>query len=147
MGAAPPRRPPSATYRLQLNRAQTFDDVARTVPYLHALGISDVYLSPVFRARPDSPHGYDVVDHSTLNPELGGEEGFARLAQVLSGYGMGTILDVVPNHMDVSTDDNLYLEYATPKGNVLEYASSLDATLAWLDGYRTRDVRARHLGP
>src|SRR2546422_8271966 len=69
-------RIPCATYRLQFNRSFTFADAARVVSYLHALGISDCYSSPYFKARPGSPHGYDIIDHSTLNPELGSDEDY-----------------------------------------------------------------------
>jgi len=71
--AAPP---PRATYRLQFHKSFTFDDATRIVPYLARLGISHVYSSPIHTARPGSTHGYDIVDHSAINPELGGEEGF-----------------------------------------------------------------------
>src|SRR5262249_28586120 len=73
-----PRPPiPRATYRLQFNHSFTFADAARVVSYLHALGVSDCYSSPYFKACPGSPHGYDVIDHSTLNPELGSDEDYA----------------------------------------------------------------------
>src|SRR5262249_13520286 len=77
------RRVPAATYRLQFNRDFTFYDAAGVVPYLHALGVSDCYASPVLQARGGSGHGYDVCDHSRLNPDLGGDEGFAALAAAL----------------------------------------------------------------
>ncbi|MCI0546947.1 MAG: malto-oligosyltrehalose synthase, partial [Candidatus Rokubacteria bacterium] len=95
-----------ATYRLQLGRALGFDGVAELVPYLDALGISDVYLSPCFKATPGSPHGYDVTDHNALNPELGGEAGFQRMAAAIGAAGLGLLLDVVPNHMGVAGDSN-----------------------------------------
>ena len=96
----PPRRPAS-TYRLQLHAGFGFDDAARIVPYLEALGVSDLYLSPVLAAAPGSTHGYDVVDHGRLDPQLGGEEGFARLAEACARRGMGLLLDFVPNHMGI----------------------------------------------
>src|SRR5687768_11180314 len=102
-------RIPTATYRLQLRGAKArgpleagglgFDDAARLVPYLDLLGITDLYLSPILTARPGSPDGADVIDHSRLNPELGGEEGFERLCQALEKYEMGLLVDVVPGHM------------------------------------------------
>ena len=91
-----------ATYRLQLNRGFTFADAEAVVPYLCSLGISHVYASPVTVAQPGSMHGYDVVDPARINPELGGEEGFRRLAQALKEYRLGLLLDIVPNHMAVS---------------------------------------------
>ncbi|MEW5762743.1 MAG: malto-oligosyltrehalose synthase [Bacillota bacterium] len=98
-------RIPTATYRLQFNPQFRFADAAAVVPYLDALGITDLYASPIFAARAGSPHGYDVTDPTRLNPELGGEEGFAALARALQDRGMGLILDVVPNHMAAAADN------------------------------------------
>ena len=75
---------PLATYRLQLTRAFGFDHAAALVPYLKQLGITHLYASPFLKARPGSTHGYDVVDHDQINPELGGEQGFARLSAALN---------------------------------------------------------------
>jgi (1->4)-alpha-D-glucan 1-alpha-D-glucosylmutase len=97
---------PRATYRLQLNRDFTFSDAAELVPYLDALGVSHIYCSPYLRARSNSTHGYDIIDHNALNPDLGGEEGFERLCAELRKHGMGQILDMVPNHMGVMGADN-----------------------------------------
>src|SRR6201987_2983402 len=97
---------PHATYRLQLNKDFGFDQAAALVPYLKALGISHLYASPFLKARSGSPHGYDVVDHNSLNPELGGEEGFRRLSAALDHADIGLILDFVPNHMGVHYADN-----------------------------------------
>lgn len=99
-------RIPVATYRLQFCRDFTFADATGLVEYLHDLGITDVYSSPVFVARSGSTHGYDVIDHSRINPELGGEEGFTRMAEELRRRGMGILLDVVPNHMCIAGDAN-----------------------------------------
>ncbi len=101
-----PRRTPSATYRLQLNGALPFARVVEIVDYLAALGVSDLYASPIFRARPGSDHGYDVIDHSEVSPELGGEEGLRALAGALGERGMGLVLDLVPNHMCVAGAEN-----------------------------------------
>jgi (1->4)-alpha-D-glucan 1-alpha-D-glucosylmutase len=92
---------PASTYRLQLHRQFGFDAAAEVVPYLAALGVSDLYLSPVLAAAPGSTHGYDVTDYARLNPELGGEIGFERLAEVCSRHGMSILLDFVPNHMGI----------------------------------------------
>jgi len=97
---------PRATYRLQFNREFTFADATRVVPYLARLGISHVYASPILKARPGSMHGYDVTDHTRLNPELGTPEEFAALVAVLRERGMGLIVDIVPNHLGVMGDDN-----------------------------------------
>ena len=101
--AAPP---PRATYRFQFHRDFTFDDAVEAVPYLAKLGISHVYASPIHTARPGSTHGYDIVDHAAINPELGGEDGFYRLSEALRRNGLGLILDIVPNHMGVGGADN-----------------------------------------
>ena len=109
---------PLATYRVQFSRAFRFRDATALVSYLHDLGISDLYASPVFRARPGSRHGYDVTDHTMLNPELGTMEEFGRLVETLKRHGMGLILDVVPNHMDISDEANRWWQ------DVLENGSS-----------------------
>jgi (1->4)-alpha-D-glucan 1-alpha-D-glucosylmutase len=96
---APPR--PASTYRLQLHAAFGFEQAAALVPYLDALGVSDLYLSPVLAAVPGSMHGYDVVDHGRLNPELGGEAGYEKLAAACRARGLGLLLDYVPNHMGI----------------------------------------------
>jgi (1->4)-alpha-D-glucan 1-alpha-D-glucosylmutase len=100
--AVMPSSLPLATYRVQLTSKFTFDDAASVVPYLAELGISHVYASPFMRARAGSAHGYDVINHASLNPELGGEDGFARLSQALARANLGLILDFVPNHMAVN---------------------------------------------
>ncbi|HEX2494095.1 MAG TPA: malto-oligosyltrehalose synthase [Steroidobacter sp.] len=97
---------PRATYRLQLNRDFTFSDAARIAPYLARLGVSHVYASPILTARPGSMHGYDVTDHTQLNPELGARDDFERLAATLRAHGMGLIVDIVPNHLGVMGCEN-----------------------------------------
>ena len=97
---------PTATYRLQLTRDFNFDKAAEVVPYLKALGITHLYASPFMTARKGSTHGYDVVDHTSLNPELGGEAGFERLSEALRRHDLGLILDFVPNHVGVHYADN-----------------------------------------
>ncbi|HET6816114.1 MAG TPA: malto-oligosyltrehalose synthase [Mycobacteriales bacterium] len=98
---------PTATYRLQLRREFGFRDAAAVVPYLAALGVSHVYCSPILEATPGSAHGYDVVDHSRLSPELGGDEGWAELTAACRAHGLGIVVDVVPNHMAVPTPESL----------------------------------------
>ncbi len=90
-----------ATYRLQLHSGFTFDDAAEIVDYLAELGVSHVYLSPILQAAEGSTHGYDVVDHSRLNAELGGDTAYDRLSDVLASRGMGQVVDIVPNHMAI----------------------------------------------
>ena len=97
---------PRATYRLQLHKGFGFDDAAALAPYLARLGISHVYCSPYFKARPDSTHGYDVVDHNAFNPELGGEQGFRRMSAAFAAHGLQQIADFVPNHVGVGGADN-----------------------------------------
>lgn len=99
---------PRATYRLQLNAGFTFDDAVRIAPYLSSLGVSHVYASPIQKARPGSAHGYDIVDHAQINPELGGEDGFRRFSSALSAAGLKLLLDIVPNHMGVGGSDNAW---------------------------------------
>ena len=88
-----------ATARVQLHRGFDFDAAAAQVPYYAALGVSHLYLSPIGTARPGSLHGYDVIDPTRINPELGGEPAFLRLSAALRAHGMGAIMDIVPNHM------------------------------------------------
>jgi (1->4)-alpha-D-glucan 1-alpha-D-glucosylmutase len=99
---------PRATVRLQLHAGFDFRAAAAIVPYLDRLGASHVYASPINAARPGSEHGYDVTDHTRLNPELGGEEGFAIFSGALRRHSMGLVLDFVPNHMGVGGADNPY---------------------------------------
>ncbi len=99
---------PRATYRIQFTKDFTFDDAAALAPYLRDLGITHLYASPFLKARPGSTHGYDIVDHDRLNPELGGDEAFARLSDALKQNDLGLILDFVPNHMGVGHADNAW---------------------------------------
>ena len=97
---------PRATYRLQLRAGFGFDEAAAIAPYLARLGVSHVYLSPIFRARPGSAHGYDITDHNQLNPELGSEAGYQSMIESFRREGLRIILDFVPNHMGVWGADN-----------------------------------------
>src|SRR5262249_8612832 len=120
------RRVPLSTYRLQMNSGFTFDQAAEIVEYLDALGISDVYLSPILMARPGSPHGYDVCDPSRINPELGGEEGFDRLCERLKRRGIGVLLDVVPNHVGIGHACNHWWMDVLENGSGSRYAAYFD---------------------
>ena len=91
--------PFTATYRLQLHRGFTLDDAAAAVPYLADLGVSHLYLAPILTAVPGSLHGYDVLDHTAVNPELGGRPALERLAATAHRHGLGIVVDIVPNHM------------------------------------------------
>ncbi len=97
---------PRATYRLQLNGRFGLEDAARLVPYLAALGVSHVYCSPYLRARAGSTHGYDIVDHNAIDPELGGDAALETFVAALRRHRMGHVLDFVPNHMGVARADN-----------------------------------------
>src|SRR5438874_3907057 len=102
-------RVPAATYRLQFNSSFTFDDAKRMAAYLAALGITDIYASPILRARKGSTHGYDVVDAASLNPELGSDADFDALHDELKRLDLGFLLDVVPNHMAASPENEWWM--------------------------------------
>ena len=119
-------RIPQATYRLQFTPSFTFAEAARLVPYLSTLGVSDCYASPYFKARPGSPHGYDVIDHNTLNPEIGTEEDYDTFVQELQRHGMGQILDLVPNHMGIAGNLNAWWTDVLENGPSSLYASYFD---------------------
>jgi (1->4)-alpha-D-glucan 1-alpha-D-glucosylmutase len=118
-------RVPVATYRLQFNRRTRFADAQTLVAYLHELGITDIYASPIFEARHGSVHGYDVTNPTRLNPELGTEEDFEALVQELKRHGMGLLLDIVPNHMAASSENQWWMD-VLENGPSSPYASYLD---------------------
>jgi (1->4)-alpha-D-glucan 1-alpha-D-glucosylmutase len=99
------RTPPTATYRLQMRGSMTFEAAAEIAPYLRRLGISHLYLSPIFEAAPGSTHGYDVTDCNKLDPLLGGDRGFETLCAALEQQNLKSIVDFVPNHMAVTPDN------------------------------------------
>ncbi len=113
MGVAAPGRPvPTSTYRVQLRPPSEdhpgfgFDDAAEVTPYLAELGVTHLYCSPYLQAAPGSAHGYDVVDHTKVNDELGGPDAFARMVSACRTAGLGIVLDVVPNHVAVSEPES-----------------------------------------
>jgi len=117
---------PRATYRLQCHNDFGFDDIAGIAGYLARLGISHIYASSWLKARRGSLHGYDIVDHHSLNPELGDESGFEKMIATLEAEGLGRILDFVPNHMGIGGADNpLWLD-------ALEWGRD-SATAGWFD--------------
>jgi (1->4)-alpha-D-glucan 1-alpha-D-glucosylmutase len=118
-------RPLVATYRLQLRPGFGFGEAADLVPYLATLGISHLYLSPVFEAAAGSAHGYDVVDPNQLRADLGGEEGFADLVHAAHAEGMGIVLDIVPHHM-AATADNAWWWSVLELGQSSSYANHFD---------------------
>jgi (1->4)-alpha-D-glucan 1-alpha-D-glucosylmutase len=117
---------PIATYRVQLTADFNFDAAAAIVPYLKALGISHLYASPFMKAREGSTHGYDIVDHTRINPELGGDAGFERLSRALQQHGLGLILDFVPNHVGVHFADNPWWLDVLEWGPASPHAVSFD---------------------
>lgn len=98
-------RVPVATYRLQFTTDFGFDEACKLIPYLEALGITDLYASPLFHAQDGSEHGYDVTDPRRLDPGVGGRSGFEELSANLKAREMGLLLDIVPNHMAASPEN------------------------------------------
>ncbi len=117
---------PFATYRLQLHPQFGFTDVEALLDYFHHLGVSDLYFSPIFRAAPGSQHGYDVSDYRKISPELGGGEGFVRVAEKLRERQMGVLLDFVPNHMGIQGPFNAWWRDVLECGPQSPYASYFD---------------------
>jgi (1->4)-alpha-D-glucan 1-alpha-D-glucosylmutase len=117
---------PVSTYRLQLHGGFTFADATGVLEYLHSLGVSACYLSPIFKARRGSTHGYDVADYGVLNPELGGEAAFDVFSETLHRLGMGLLLDVVPNHMGIRDPGNRWWSDVLEHGSSSAYASFFD---------------------
>ncbi|MDF0730915.1 malto-oligosyltrehalose synthase [Pseudomonas entomophila] len=119
-------KPLTATLRLQLHSDFTLDDAVPLVPYFARLGISHLYASPILKARAGSRHGYDVVDPTQVNPELGGEAALERLVAALRQHGMGLILDTVSNHMAVGGADNPWWQSLLAWGRRSPYAEFFD---------------------
>jgi (1->4)-alpha-D-glucan 1-alpha-D-glucosylmutase len=117
---------PIASYRVQLTANFDFDAAASIVPYLKALGITHLYASPFMKARKGSSHGYDIVDHTRINPELGGDAGFERLSRALKQHDLGLILDFVPNHVGVHFADNPWWLDVLEWGPASPHAVSFD---------------------
>lgn len=126
----PGRRTPVSTYRLQLGPDLTFDQAIDALDYLDALGVTDLYLSPILQAAPGSTHGYDVVDHTRISDVMGGRPGFERLATAAHARGLGVVVDVVPNHMGVPTPlwSNKVLWQVLAEGPASAYADWFDGT-------------------
>lgn len=117
---------PRATYRLQLHRGFTFADAEAVVPTLAALGVSHLYVSPILKARAGSTHGYDIIDHNQLNPEIGGRAELDSLCARLAEHGMGLVVDFVPNHMGVGQADNAWWLDVLEWGEDSPYARFFD---------------------
>jgi len=121
----PPNTPISATYRLQFNKDFTFQDATKLLDYFFALGITHLYASPILRSRPESMHGYDVIDPTRLNPDLGTDADYFTLQTELRNRGMGLVLDIVPNHMSASSDNPWWMD-VLEHGPESPYASYFD---------------------
>lgn len=119
-------RIPASTYRLQFNSHFRFSDARKIVPYLHRLGISDIYASPYFKAREGSLHGYDILDQNSLNPEIGTEDEYEELVGELKRCDMGQILDIVPNHMCIEGQGNAFWMDVLENGPSSIFASFFD---------------------
>jgi (1->4)-alpha-D-glucan 1-alpha-D-glucosylmutase len=117
---------PRSTYRLQLHAHFNFDDASAIVDYLHELGVSDVYCSPYLQASKGSKHGYDVVNCHRVNEELGGEAGRARFHERLKECGLGQVLDIVPNHMAITGNQNAWWWDTLENGPASRYAPYFD---------------------
>lgn len=125
-------RVPTTTYRLQLGPDLSFDEAASRLDYLAALGVTDLYLSPILAAAPGSTHGYDVIDHDRISDVMGGRPGLERLAEAARAHDMGMVLDIVPNHMAAPTPAylNQALWSVLAEGPDSPYASWFDVDLS-----------------
>src|SRR3989454_3952975 len=119
-------RIPTCTYRLQFNRWFTFAQARDIVPYLHALGVSDVYASPYFQASPDSLHGYDITDHNKLNAAIGSRADYDAWIAQLHEHSMGQVLDFVPNHVGIADSRNEWWMDVLENGPSSGYAPYFD---------------------
>ena len=117
---------PLSTYRLQFNAGFRFQNALRLVGYLHALGVSHIYSSPILKAQAGSLHGYDITDHNQLNPEVGSYEELKELVNELKNYGMGQVLDFVPNHMGIGPGTNPWWSDVLANGRASEFAEFFD---------------------
>jgi len=126
MSAPRPGRVPVSTYRLQFHRGFTFRDARDLVPYLSRLGITECYCSPLLAACPGSSHGYDICDHSRLNPEYGSREDFDSFTNALASHSMGLILDFVPNHMGIDPSANRWWKNVLESGPSSPHAKYFD---------------------
>src|SRR6195952_746022 len=124
---------PRATYRLQFTKDFGFKEAASVAPYLAELGVSHVYASPYLKARPGSSHGYDIISHVELNPELGSDADFSAMVDTFKANGLGQILDFVPNHMGVGGADNRWWLDVLEWGSQSEYAAWFD--IDWRSGH------------
>ncbi|GAA1365517.1 malto-oligosyltrehalose synthase [Streptomyces beijiangensis] len=137
---------PTATYRLQIQPDFPFSAAEKAVPYLAALGVSHLHLSPVLEAVPGSTHGYDVVDPTRVREELGGEDGLRALARTARAHGLGLVLDIVPNHMAAAPRFNRPLWEVLREGPASPYARWFDIDWDGGDGRVLLPVLGHRLG-
>ncbi|MBF0298538.1 MAG: malto-oligosyltrehalose synthase [Oligoflexia bacterium] len=117
---------PTATYRLQFNSKFSFESAQKIIDYLSLLGISHIYASPYFQAAAGSTHGYDILNHNKISEELGGESKYQDFCFHLKKNGLGQILDIVPNHMSIDAEQNVWWWDILKKGQSSKYASYFD---------------------
>ena len=130
---AGPSRVPRSTYRLQITEEFDLVAAARVLPYVHELGADWVYLSPILASEADSQHGYDVADHSRIDPDRGGVAGLAAVSAEARRLGMGVLVDIVPNHVGVaSPHGNAWWWSVLTHGPASPYAGAFD--IDWAAG-------------
>src|SRR5262245_5827860 len=134
-----PQGVPASTYRLQLRKEFPFAEASRIMPYLHGLGVSHIYLSPVLMSAAGSTHGYDVNDYHRIDTELGGRRGFEELAAVVKAHDMGMLLDFVPNHMGIQGTANRWWQDVLECGPLSPHADFFD--IDWRDQYQSGPAR------
>ena len=143
-GKDAPQVTPVATYRVQFHKGFRFADALKLVPYLASLGVSHLYASPFLKARAGSTHGYDVIDHNAVNPEIGSEKELRTLIDALKKHGMGMVVDLVPNHMGVLHADNARWLDVLEKGPKSPHAKFFD--IDWNRGRLLLPVLGKHYG-
>ena len=131
-------RVPVSTYRIQFHKGFGFSDARALVPYLHNLGATDLYASPIFKAKIGSTSGYDVTDPLQLNPELGSEGEFEALVEELRSHNIGLLVDIVPNHMAADAQNPWWMD-VLENGPSSPYATFFD--IDWDPGLRAREDR------
>jgi (1->4)-alpha-D-glucan 1-alpha-D-glucosylmutase len=125
---------PVSTYRLQFNKTFGLDDAAKIAGFLSDLGVTEIYASPILKSTPGSMHGYDICDHSLINPEIGGSEALQRLSETLKAHQMGLILDFVPNHMGINERENAWWRDVLENGPSSQHARFFDIDWTPLKG-------------
>src|SRR5688500_13610399 len=117
---------PRATYRIQLHAGFGFEATAGLAGYLAELGVTHLYASPYLQAAPGSTHGYDIIDHGRVNEELGGPDAHRKMVQTLRGAGLGQVLDIVPNHMSIASERNVWWWDVLENGPSSRFADYFD---------------------